>query len=134
MLKKEYEILEEFCRKPWKKFTFREIKEISGKSSESYVYNSLKGFAKEGILKEERAGNVVLYSLYLDSMKAHSYAGFVSEYISFFNKHIPIMDLGRLAPKIPTDFYILLVTGSYAKGTQRKDSDMDLVVICDDCM
>ena len=62
MLNKKHQILEEFVKRAWKKFTFQEIKKLSGKKSESYVYTSLKKFVKSNILKEERAGNVVLYS------------------------------------------------------------------------
>jgi hypothetical protein len=29
-------------------------------------------------------------------------------------------------------FYTLLVTGSYARGAQKKDSDLDMVLICED--
>jgi len=83
MLKKEHQILEEFVKKPWKKFTFKEVKKLSGKKSESYVYASLKKFVKLSILKEERAGNVVLYSLNLSSHKTLAYAGFVSEYLGW---------------------------------------------------
>ena len=73
MLKKEYQILEDFVRKPWKKFTFKEIKKLSRKKSESYVYASLKNFVKSNILKEERVGNGVLYFLNLDSHKTFAY-------------------------------------------------------------
>ena len=54
MLNKEHQIFKEFVKNPWKKFTFKEIKKLSGKKSESYVYNSLKKFVKSSILKEER--------------------------------------------------------------------------------
>lgn len=131
MLKKEYQILEEFIKKPWKKFTFKEIKRLSGKKSESYVYTSLKNFVKSDILKEERAGNVVLYSLNLSSHKTFAYAGFVLEYLSWNKKQIPYKDLEKIASKIPTKFFVFIITGSYANNTQKKDSDIDLVVICD---
>jgi len=53
MLKKEYEILMQLVKEPWRKLTFKEIKKLSGKKSESYVYNSLKRFVKSKILREE---------------------------------------------------------------------------------
>ena len=132
MLKKERQILEEFVKKPWKKYTFKEIKKLSGKKSESYVYTSLKKFVKSNILKEERAGNVVLYSLNLDSYKTFAYAGFVLEHLSWNKKHIPYKDLEKIVSKIPTKFFIIIITGSYANNTQKKDSDIDIVIICDD--
>ena len=43
---------------------------------------------KSNILKEERAGNVVLYSLNLSSHKTMTYTGFVLEYLSWNKKYI----------------------------------------------
>lgn len=132
MLKKEHQILEEFVEKPWKKLTFKEVKKLSEKKSESYVYASLKKFVKLGILKEERVGNVVLYSLNFSTHKTLAYTGFVLEYLSWNKKQIPYKDLEKIASKIPTKFFIFIITGSYANNTQKKDSDIDVVIICDD--
>ncbi len=134
MLKKEYEIMAVFAKTPWKKFTFREIKKLSGKKSESYVYNSLKKFVKAGLLGEEKAGNVVLYLLNLTSLKSRAYAGFVSEYIAWSQKHIPYRNMEKISKGIPTEFYVLIITGSYARRTQRPDSDLDMVIVCDDSL
>ena len=132
MLKKEYEILLQFVKMPWKGLTFREVKKLSRKKSESYVYNSLKKFVRGMVLKEEKAGNVILYHLNLKSLKAQAYAGFVSEYAALKEKHIPYKNLENLAAKIPTSFFTFIITGSYAKKTQRKDSDIDAVLIIDE--
>lgn len=132
MLKKEYEILLQFVKEPWKRFTFKEIKKLSRKKSESYVYNSIKRFVKSGILKEEKAGNVILYSVNLMSLKAQAYSGFAAEHFAWSQKHIPYKDLENLSSKIPTPFYTLIITGSYAKKTQTKNSDIDLVIIVDE--
>jgi hypothetical protein len=132
MIRKNHEILKPFIEKPWQKFTFSQVKEGSKKKSESYVYNSLKKFVKEKILAEEKAGNVTLYSLNLNSLQSQVYAGFTAEHMAWHNKHFPLEDLQRMALKIPTPFFIFLVTGSYAKNTQKKESDIDVAVICDD--
>ena len=132
MLKKEYEILLLFANMPWKKFIFKEVKKLTAKKSESYVYNSLKKFVAAGILKEERAGNVILYSLVLKNLKTQSYAGFVSEYVAWNQKHIPYEDLQKIADKIPTNYYTLFITGSYARNKQKETSDIDLVLIIGD--
>ena len=132
MLTKEHQILEEFVKTPWKKFTFREIKKLSGKKSESYVYTSLKKFVKSNILKEERAGNVVLYSLNLSLHKTMAYTSFVLEYLSWNKKYIPYKDLEKIASKVPTKLFTFIITGSYANNTQKKTSDIDVVILCDD--
>ncbi|MFH1127535.1 MAG: nucleotidyltransferase domain-containing protein [archaeon] len=134
MLKKEYEILYEFAKSPWKKFTEREIKQATKKKSESYVYNTLKKFSKNGILTEQKAGNVTLYSLNVNSSKACAYAGFCSEYTGWDKKHIPYLDLEKITAKTSAGFSIFIVTGSYAKGTEKKDSDIDIVLITEDCI
>lgn len=131
MLKKEYELIIPFVKEPWKRFTFKEIKKLSKKKSESYVYNGLKKFVKQEILKEERVGNVLQYSLNLN-LKSQIYVGFVSEYVGWSKKHIPYKDIENIAEKIPTIFYILIITGSYAKNTQNKKSDIDIILIVDD--
>lgn len=134
MLKKEHEIIGVFAKTPWKSFTFKEIKKMTGKKSESYVYDALKKFVKLGLLNEEKAGNVVLYHLNLASLKARTYAGFVAEYIAWSQKHIPYNDMEKISKDIPTEFFVLIITGSYANKTHRRDSDLDMAIICDDLM
>jgi len=131
MIRKENEVLRPLIKEPWKKLTFKEIKQYSKKKSESYVFTTLKKFVKEKILEEEKAGNVTLYRFSLKNPKAQAYAGFIAEYLAWNEKHLPMDDLKRIISKIPTGFFTFLVTGSYAKKTQRKDSDIDVVVICD---
>ncbi len=130
MLKKEYQIVEGFIKQPWKKLTFNEIRKISGKKSKSYLYNSIRKFLKEKILIEEKVGNVNQYYLN-NSLKTISYIGFVAENMGLGKSHIPYTDIEKITSKIPTNFFILLITGSYAKNTQKKNSDIDLVIICD---
>ncbi len=132
MLTKEYEITRIFVEKPWSRFALNQVKQGSKKKSKGYVYNTLQKYVKEKLLSEEKAGNVTLYSLNLSSLKAQSCAGFIAEYIGWSKKHLPYEDLQRIALKMPTDFFILLITGSYANNSQGKGSDLDLVIICDD--
>lgn len=131
MLKKEYEVMYEFIRNPWKRFTFKDIKNLSGKSSESYVYNCLKSYARQGILSQENAGNVLLYSLNLKSIWTQCYAGFIAEHIAWKKRHISHNLIEHIALKIPTIFYSLIITGSYANNKQKSNSDIDMVIICD---
>jgi len=133
MLKKEYEILYAFAESPWKRYTEREIKELTRKKSESYVYTTLKKFVKQGILGEQKAGNVTLYSLNINSDKACAYAGFCAEYVAWNKKNIPYGDIEKIGAKISAGFYTFIITGSYAKGSQKKESDLDIVLITEDC-
>lgn len=132
MLKKEYELLIPFIREPWKKRTFREIKKLCKKTSESYVYNALKRYVKEKLLSEEKAGNVILYSLNLSNAKAQVYAGFVAEHIAWKTKHLPFDLIKKVIEKVPTPYFTFIITGSYARNKQKDTSDVDIVVIVDD--
>jgi predicted nucleotidyltransferase len=133
MLKREYEILKPFVERPWLKFTFRQIKALYGKKSKGYAYDALKRFSKQGILLEQKAGNVVLYSLNLTSLKTQVFTGFVAEYIGWSRKNLPHDDISHLSSKVPAGFFTLTITGSYVKGKQKTGSDLDVVIICDDC-
>lgn len=132
MLKKEYELFAPFVKEPWKKRTFKEIKKLCNKTSESYVYQVLKKYVKEALLSEEKAGNVTLYSLNLINTKTQVYAGFIAEYIAWNTKHIPFDVINKVIVKLPTPYYTFIVTGSYARNKQKNTSDIDIVVIIDD--
>lgn len=131
MLKKTYKILNIFAKEPWKKCTFKDIKRISKSKSESYVYNTLKDFVKEGILKQENAGNVVIYSLN-HITKAIINAANSIEYESWQKKQIPYEDMEELMNKIPTNLFTFIITGSYANNKQTAKSDIDVVILCKD--
>jgi len=132
MLNKQYETLLQFLKEPWKRFTFKDVKNFTGKKSESYVYNSLKEFVKKGIFIEEKAGNVIFYSLNIKTLKAQVYAGFIAEYTAWKKMNIPYKDLQKIADKIPVNFYIFIITGSYAKNEQKQTSDIDIAIIIED--
>jgi predicted nucleotidyltransferase len=133
-MRKEQELLSLFMKEPYEKFTFKQVKKYSKKKSESYIYTILKKFVKERILHEKRIGNIILYGLAIDNPKAQAYAGFITEYLAWNEKHLPFEDLKRIISKIPTKLFVFLITGSYAKKTQSKDSDIDLIVICDNSL
>jgi len=128
MLNKESEILYSFAREPWTNFTFSSLMER--KKSKSYLASVLKKFVDEKVLKKVLVGRLPVYSLNLSSAKSRVYAGFVLEHEGWNKKHIPYDSL--LIDKIPTKDYVFLITGSYAKGKQSKESDIDAVIIIDD--
>ena len=127
MLNKTYNLLEIFAKEPWREFTFKDVKKLSKSKSESYVYNTLNYFVKENILMRVKAGNVILYEINQNS-KALTFLALVSQYDAW-NKKLPFVDLEAVKLKVPTNLFSMLVTGSYAKGQQTKESDVDLVII-----
>lgn len=131
MLTKEYKILETFTIKPWKSLTFKQVKNLSKNKSDNYVHKTLKRFVKGGILKEQKVGNNILYSIN-NSILALNTVGYLAEYKSNKAIHLPHKNIQKIINKIKTSFYTLLITGSYAKKQQKITSDIDIVIICDD--
>lgn len=131
MLTKEYKILEVFIKKPWKSLTFKEVKKLSNNKSDNYVHTTLKNFVNEGMLKQQKVGNNIIYSIN-NSTFALNIIGFISEYKSNKATYLPYKNIQKIINKIKTSFYTLLITGSYAKKQQKTTSDIDIVIICDD--
>ncbi len=127
MLKNTYRILNIFAERPWKKFTLKEIKEISKSKSESYTYNSLNSFVKENILLKEKVGNVSVYSA-KHNQKAIAYLSMASENNAWKKNHISVKIIENLISNIPAKCFTFLVTGSYAKQKQKANSDIDVVI------
>ncbi|MEK6903605.1 MAG: nucleotidyltransferase domain-containing protein [Nanoarchaeota archaeon] len=131
MLKKDHQLLIPFVKEPWKVYTFRNLKQICKKTSESYVYTTLKKYVKEHILVEKKAGNVILYSLNLAETKTQTYVGFISEYLGWKTNYLPFDVIKKVIKKIPIDYFTFIITGSYAKNKQKETSDVDIVIIID---
>lgn len=133
IINKEYSVGAVFLRQPWKALTFSEIQKLSGKKSKSYVYSSLEGLEKDGLIISERVGKrALVYKLKLDSPFAQNYWGFLKEYESKATLKFPMRIIENIRAKMPTPFFVMLVTGSYARGKQNKKSDLDVVIICND--
>ena len=134
LITEQYAIDSVFTKEPWKKLTYRDIQLLSGKKSRSYIYRALRRLIEEKIIIPENVGKSILYGLNLDSTYVQNYMAFLEEFNAWTSKHIPIDIIAKLGGKIfpVTPFYILIVTGSYAKKTYTKKSDLDIVVICGD--
>ncbi len=130
MLTKEYTILEPFTRELWQPLTFKEVKKLSCNRSDNYVHTTLKHLVKQHILSEKKIGNNIIYSI-TKTIFALNLIGFITEYKTEQTKHLPHKNIQKILNKIKTSFYICIITGSYAKKKQRKTSDLDLVIICD---
>lgn len=128
LINKEYKIIEPFTREPWKGLTFKQVKNLSKNKSDNYVHKTLKKFVKANILKEKKIGNIIVYSIN-NNIKALNTIGFIAEYKANTVRYIP--NIQNIIDKIKTPYYSLIITGSYARNKQNKDSDLDIVIICD---
>ena len=121
-----------FLVQPWKALTYNDIRRISGSKSKSYIYKALSHLMYDGILSTEQVGKSLLYKLNLYSTRAQSYLGLLNEHISWFAGHMPHQLIETIASKIPTSFFVFIVTGSYAKKKHTTRSDLDVTIIIDD--
>ncbi len=128
MLKKSYRILEVFVKNPTITYLFGDVKDYIGSKSESYTYNSLKFFVKEGILTKEKKGGLGIYKI-VNTPKAISFLSMATEYKAWNKKDFPADSIYGLVEKININFFALLVVGSYAKDKQTQKSDLDILLI-----
>lgn len=131
MITKEKTILEPFVVQPWRRFTFREVKMLSKNTSDNYVHKCLKRFVQDNVLSVKRVGNCLTYSLN-NSFICLNTVGFLAEYKTSTAKHLPFKNIQTLIDKIRSFFISVIITGSFAIAKQKKTSDLDIVLICDD--
>ena len=128
MLKKSYRILDVFVKNPTITYLFGDVKDHIDSKSESYTYDSLKSFVKDGILTKEKKGGLGIYKI-ADTPKAISFLSMAAEYKAWSKNGIPTESVYDLVEKTGIDFFVLLVVGSYAKNTQTQKSDLDIILI-----
>ena len=115
-----------------KQFTGEYIREIYGrqligkvKLSQKAIALTLEELEKESILKARKQGNIKLYYLNIESIEIKDML-IIVEYLKkkeFLAKH------RTLAHLFKEDKRIIGIFGSYAKDTQKEDSDIDVFII-----
>jgi len=100
------------------------------KLNQKTVANYLLFLEKEGILKSKIQGKNKNYSLNLENKEITKNFILAIEHlrtIKFYNKHLIIKEVcTKIIPNIKGS---ALIFGSYAKGIQKKDSDLDILII-----
>ena len=131
LTKQQVRILGVFRVGLFDRLTFRQVKERSGQKSNNSVQIALKAFQKEGILGVQRVGNIATYALNLNSNLAKSYMALINDLEMQDGKKLPKRILGDIQNRIfrSTEFFILLVFGSYAKNKVTEKSDLDIALI-----
>jgi len=127
-LKKEISLLIPFIKEPWKDFTLTEIKTLTKNKSHHYVYEALEKFSAKSVIKKEKKGNTNIYKIN-ESTKELDYLTLAELSVKEKSKHIPVKAILQIQEKIKEPFYVLLITGSYAKNRQKKNSDLDIAII-----
>jgi len=111
-------------------FLSETIRGVSLKLKKGYdpIYNAIQELVEQGVLTLKDVGNSKACELQL-SPKSMSILSFLDEQEAF-EKKIPNMNKILGFKEFLDD--IILVAGSYAKGTQTKKSDIDVVLIAKD--
>lgn len=117
-------LLEAWGNNIFAELSISEIMRYTGKKTKPWVFNALKTLSKAGLLSRKRKGNINLYTLNIrNPLLIHT--------IQFLDCQrtydFPALDIVQeTTSRIPAYGYCLIVFGSYAKGKQTKESDLDM--------
>src|SRR3989344_2051490 len=130
LTKQQLNILSVFKNDLFASLTFKQIKEESRQKSNNIVQIALKEFKKQDLLKIEVTGDVNTYSLNLNNNATLSYLNLIND-LEIQKRKFPKEILLEIQKKISkaTNFFILIVSGSYAKNKATEKSDLDIAVI-----
>ena len=105
------------------------IKELKERSKYSYerVNTALKSLKKKKIVAEKKIGKTLVYYPDLNNLNLRRAFNhyMIERLINFGNKYIKIYNALQELKKEPAT--IILIFGSYSKGTETKTSDIDLL-------
>jgi len=110
--------------------TFKQIKEESRQKSNNIVQIALKEFKQQNLVKTQVTGDVTTYSLNLNNNLTSSYLNLIND-IEIQKRKFPKEILSEIQKRISkqTNFFILLIFGSYAKNKATEKSDLDIALI-----
>ncbi|MBU0535790.1 MAG: nucleotidyltransferase domain-containing protein [Nanoarchaeota archaeon] len=114
-----------------KEKTSREIELATGLSHEP-VFRTLKSLVKDRYLKERKVGKTNVYEFIFTDESYFVYTFFMMKRINKFKEKRSLVykRLKEFADSIKASSVILF--GSYAKGTETKESDIDVLAVSDD--
>lgn len=124
--KNKLEIINLFRNNLFLEITILQTQRLLKKKSYQRIYEATKELEKEQILSSNKVGNSNQISLNLSPQTINllSYL----EQQDALNKNIP--NIREISDNFKDDIFI--ITGSYAKGTQKPASDIDLALITKD--
>jgi predicted nucleotidyltransferase len=128
LTRNEIEILSSFFPK-LADLTARDIEKKTGLSHET-IFRLLKNLMQEKHLKEKKIGKTNVYEFVKDDLTYQVFVHYVTKKRLFFKeKHLLIYKrlyelLNELSPEGPA-----IIFGSYAKETETKKSDIDLLCV-----
>lgn len=124
---KQLNIFQAFARQPFGEFTRKALKEAAQEKSNNALSIAVKAFAGEKLIVERKVGKSSLFSLNWDNAKVYHYIALANEArMSAILQRVT--QIVRVVVDQTTQFYSLVVFGSFAMGEQRETSDVDVAV------
>ena len=124
---KQLKLFEVFAKKPFAEYTRTEIKKESREKSNNALALAINLLKKEEVLIEKKIGRSGLLALNLENNLTFYYIALCN-----INRipHLAKLALKTLKKEISEDtqFYSMVIFGSYAVNEQKKDSDLDLAI------
>lgn len=123
----DIKILSLFTKSYSKEYYIREVEKLLGVSSRTSLV-TLSKLEKKGILESKIKGKIKLYSI-KKSILSREYFLLTEQYknIQFLEKNHLIKEILEKIDEFMQG--MVMIFGSYAKGTQKEDSDIDLFII-----
>ena len=110
--------------------TFKQIKEESKQKSNNIVQIAIKKFKEQDLVKTKIIGDVTTYSLNLNHNLTLSYLNLINN-LDLEKRNFPKEAVSEIQKRISrqSNFFILIIFGSYAKNKATEKSDLDIAVI-----
>lgn len=130
LTKEQVNILGMFHKNIFAELSFKQIKEQSKQKSNNIVQIALKEFKKQDLIKAKTTADVTTYLLNLDNNLTISYLNLINQG-EISKRKFPKEILAEIQKRVfkQTEFFILIIFGSYAKGKATEKSDLDIAVI-----
>ncbi|MBU1199802.1 MAG: nucleotidyltransferase domain-containing protein [Nanoarchaeota archaeon] len=121
---KQIKIFEAFLKQPYEELTYRDIKDYSNEKSNSIIQKAILKFLEDDLVSKKEIGNMYLYGLNLKNNSTFSYFDIL------INEKLPLIvkkTLKIIKEELAnTDFFSIVIFGSYAEGKQSQKSDLDV--------
>lgn len=132
LTEKQLKLLSVFRKDIFKELTFKEIKETAKERSNNKMQKTLKRFETENIIKIKKVGRTNLYLLNFKNNKTLEYLGLT--FLEYFPENMPVKALYKIqeAALKKAQLFSIIVFGSFAKGANKKNSDLDVAIFVQD--
>lgn len=131
LTKKQFSIFGAFIGNIFREYSYKELKKLSNEKSNNAFQLAVKEFKKENLIKEKKVGTSRLYTLNTENEFVYYYLSLIAQLKLSKQASEEIRLLKKELEKY-TLFYSLVVFGSYANNTYKKDSDLDIAIIVQD--